>query len=159
MELIQKYSITELIFIFTVAGIALKSFITFCEWGHERLNKFFNRDTKEEKQKRIIQNRLDEYDKLLKNLSEDRKELQNTLDILNERVNLLIKSDKDDIKAYITREHHYFCYQKGWIDDYSLDCIERRFEHYLEEKGNSFVEGLMEEIRDLPMKPPQKTDK
>jgi hypothetical protein len=38
-----------------------------------------------------------------------------------------MKSDKDSIKAFITKEHHYFCYEKGWIDDYNLDCLEKRF--------------------------------
>ena len=46
-----------------------------------------------------------------------------------------MNSDKDAIKAFITREHHYFCYQKKWIDDYSLDCIEKRYEHYKEEEA------------------------
>ena len=67
-------------------------------------------------------------------------------------IETLIESDKDDIKAYITKEHHYFVYQKGWIDDYSLDCIERRYDHYVAEGGNSFIKGLMEEIRNLPKK-------
>jgi hypothetical protein len=63
---------------------------------------------------------------------------------------MLIDSDKDDIKAFITREHHYFCYQKGWVDDYSLDCVERRYAHYEQEGGNSFVEDLMKDLRKLP---------
>ena len=67
---------------------------------------------------------------------------------------LLVESDKDDIKAFITREYHYFCEQKGWIDDYSMDCIERRYNHYLEERGNSFIAQLMEAIRALPRKKP-----
>ena len=69
---------------------------------------------------------------------------------LSKKVDILIQSDKDDIKAFITREHHYFCYQKGWIDDNSLDCIEKRYTHYQKEGGNSFIETLMEQIRELP---------
>ena len=37
-----------------------------------------------------------------------------------------------------------------WIDDYSLDCIERRYKHYIDEGGNSFIGQLMIEIRKLP---------
>lgn len=65
-------------------------------------------------------------------------------------VDMLIASDKDDIKAYITKEHHYFCYEKGYIDDYSLDCLERRYGHYKDEGGNSFAEDLMKDVRTLP---------
>ena len=74
---------------------------------------------------------------------------------LSAKVDMLTASDKDAIKAFITREHHYFCYQKGWIDDYSLDCLERRYQHYVEEEGNSFVGQLMEEIRALPRQEPK----
>ena len=43
-----------------------------------------------------------------------------------------------------------------WIDDYSLDCIERRYKHYIDEGGNSFIGQLMIEIRKLPHQPPHK---
>ena len=75
---------------------------------------------------------------------------QKALEKMQKQIDLLIESDKDDIKAYITKEHHYFCYEKGWIDDYSLDCIEKRYGPYVEEKGNSFVKSLMIELRSLP---------
>ena len=70
------------------------------------------------------------------------------------KINILIDSDKDDIKSFITKEHHFYCYEKHWIDDYSLDCIERRYKHYQEENGNSFVADLMKEIRQLPKQEP-----
>jgi hypothetical protein len=41
-----------------------------------------------------------------------------------------------------------------WIDDFSLNCLEKRYEHYLAEKGNSFVHNLMDDLRALPKKPP-----
>ena len=64
-------------------------------------------------------------------------------------INLLIESDKDSIKSFIVKEHHYYT-QIGWVDDYSLDAIERRYKHYQEEGGNSFVHTLMAELRALP---------
>ena len=67
-----------------------------------------------------------------------------------DKVNLLIASDRDDIKSWITEKHHYYCYSQEWIDDYSLDCIEKRFAHYQDEGGNSFIAALMAEIRALP---------
>ena len=42
----------------------------------------------------------------------------------------------------------------GWIDDFSLDCLERRYQHYADEGGNSFIEGFMEELRALPKQDP-----
>ena len=65
-------------------------------------------------------------------------------------MSILLASDKDDIKSWITEKHHYFCYEKKVIDDYSLDCIEKRYQHYVDEGGNSYVATLMREIRALP---------
>ena len=73
---------------------------------------------------------------------------------MKDKIDMLIESDKDDIKAYITSKHHHFCYEQKWIDDFSLDCLERRYAHYTEEGGNSFIKSFMEELRSLPKSPP-----
>jgi hypothetical protein len=46
--------------------------------------------------------------------------------------------------------------QKGYIDDYCLDCLEKKYKHYVKEGGNSFIESLMKEIRNLPRTPQNK---
>jgi hypothetical protein len=92
--------------------------------------------------------RFDELEATVKDIADNMKDM-------SDKVNILMDSDKDDIKAWITKEHHYFCYQKGWIDDYSLDCLERRYAHYKEENGNSFIKDLVEEVRNLPKQPPK----
>lgn len=81
--------------------------------------------------------------------------MEESIDKLSKKVDILMKSDRDAIKAFITREHHYFVYQRGWIDDYSLDCIERRYTHYNEQGGNSFIQTLMTDLRNLPKQEPK----
>lgn len=154
MEMLQNYSIEEIIIFFVIAGVTIKGFISFWDWGTDRLRKVFKKEHEEQKEKDDFQERFEKNEESLKILSNGQEQINNILSNLNDKVNLLVNSDKDDIKAFITREHHYFCYQKKWIDDYSLDCIERRFEHYKKEKGNSFIARLMEEIRNLPKNPP-----
>ena len=73
------------------------------------------------------------------------------IDKMARAVDILIASDKDDIKAWITEKHHYFCYDLGYIDDYNLQCIEARYKHYKEEDGNTFIDGFMGDIRALPI--------
>ena len=65
-------------------------------------------------------------------------------------VNILVNSDKDSIKSWIVEKHHHFCYEIKAIDYYSLESIERRYEHYKQEEGNSYVATLMEELKALP---------
>jgi len=72
------------------------------------------------------------------------------IDKMSKAITILINSDKDDIKAWITEKHHYFCYELGYIDDYNFQCIEARYQHYKEEDGNTFIDSFMEDIRNLP---------
>ena len=134
-QLLSQYSVGEIITFIIILALATKQFVEFCDWV---IKKVSNRDTKQinhyEAEKRLAE-RLDELEK---NSIETNKALAE----LKDCVRLLIESDKDAIKAYITEKHHHFCYEKKYIDDYSLD--------YVEEKGNSFIEKLMNELRDLP---------
>ena len=77
------------------------------------------------------------------------------LNKLSEKIDVLIASDRDDIRSFITKEHHYFCYEKGWIDNFSLECLENQYSHYVDEGGNSFIKAFMEELRRLPKQNPK----
>lgn len=147
VDLLSKYSISEILIFIVMLVIATKQAIEFIDWAKGKITK---RDAKHI-------NQYEEEKDLLTEIQYFKKEIKNTQDTLNkmqEQIDLLINSDKDAIKAYITKEHHYFCYEKEWIDDYSLDCLEKRFSHYVEEKGNSFIESLMNELRKLPRQEP-----
>ena len=143
LDLFTKYSITDIIMFLVILAVAIKQCLDFFDWVRSKIS---NRDNKKIKK---YENEKD----LFAELEFFKTEVINTqkaLEKMQKQIDLLIESDKDDIKAYITKEHHYFCYEKGWIDDYSLDCIEKRYGHYVEEKGNSFVKSLMIELRSLP---------
>lgn len=87
---------------------------------------------------------------LIEGLTEKQNATDEYLKKMSDKIDLLIESDKDDIKSYITREHHRFCYDLKEIDDFSLDCLEKRFKHYSDEGGNSFIQEFMQELRKLP---------
>lgn len=142
-ELLQNFTIEQiLVFVVLLAG-AIKGVISFFDWVAERLRKVFNGQTKKEQETQHAQELIQKLFDMQKKTDEDIKQLSSQID-------LLMESDKDDIKAWITREHHYFCYTLGYIDDYSLDCIEKRYKHYQDEGGNSFIADLMKELRALP---------
>lgn len=142
-ELLQNFTIEQiLVFVVLLAG-AIKGVISFFDWVAERLRKVFNGQTKKEQETQNAKELIQKLFDMQKKTGEDIKQLSSHID-------LLMESDKDDIKAWITREHHYFCYTLGYIDDYSLDCIEKRYKHYQDEGGNSFIADLMKELRALP---------
>jgi methyl-accepting chemotaxis protein len=70
---------------------------------------------------------------------------------MSEDLALLKASDKDAIKAFLSDKHEEFV-NKGWIDDYNMDICENRYNHYKAYHGNSFIEGFMNDIRELPNK-------
>lgn len=167
VELLTTYSLTEiLIFIVLLAG-AYKALSSFIDWWKTKRRKDTLEEMKPEELEKQLNQEKEERKKQLEEL--DIKHEQRILDLqqkiggvadqvsdLSNKIDLLIESDKDDIKAYVTREYHYFVEQKGWIDDYSMDSIERRYTHYLQENGNSFVSQLMDALRALPRTPPEK---
>lgn len=106
-------------------------------------------------EKEKMNQRIEDGEKFMSQLREHQKHNDEILKNLSKKIDTLVESDRDDIKAYITKEHHKFCYDKGWIDDFSLDCLEKRFKHYADEGGNSFICGFMQELRTLPKRPPQ----
>ena len=139
VDLLEKFTLQDIVLMLVMFALAFKGCITFFDWCWKRIRKEVDKA-----------NKPNELEKDLEANTHEIEQLQNSLNEVTKMVLLLLESDKDDIKAFITREHHYFCYQKGWIDDYSLDCIERRYNHYKDQGGNSFIQNLMTEIRALP---------
>lgn len=148
IELFNKYTATEIIMFIVLLAIALKGIIVFFDWAHNRIKQHFDKDYKDIKEKEVLDEKFNQG-------SEDFQELKESVSNLCKEVKTLVESDQEDIKSFITKEHHYFCYKKGWIDDYSLECCEKRYQHYKDRGGNSFISGFMEEMRALPKVPPQ----
>lgn len=140
-QLFTHYSASEIILFIIILALAIKKFVEFFDWAKKRAKQA----VKESDIPYQLACITEKHDQQL-------CEIKNELNSLRESINLLIESDKDDIKQSITESHHYFCYKLKSIDDYSLDCIEKRYSHYTEEGGNSFVETLMQELRALPRK-------
>ena len=146
-QLLSTFSFGEIILFIVLIAVAFKEIFNFLDWVSEKVKK---RDNKHQ----IAVSRDQRIDQQLVEVQSELKHITETVDKTNVEVNILKESDKDDIKAFITREHHYFCYTKGWIDDFSMDCIEKRYGHYVQENGNSYVADLMQDLRALPKQNP-----
>lgn len=144
IEILKQYALQDIVIFVVLLALAIKGCVSFIDWMKQRINKaVIHSDMPNQ-----LKNNIDDHSKEIEGLKEGLNEIKNL-------VNLLIESDKDAIKAFITREHHYFVYQKGWVDDYSLNCIEQRYSHYKDQGGNSFIGNLMTELRQLPKQPPE----
>lgn len=139
IQLLTQFDMTTILIFIILIALSAKGIITFFDWVKERIMKMFNKQSKKEKELEQLQQQ-----------ELDIKELRKNIESIQSNINLLIESDKDDIKAYITEKHHFYCYQQKYIDDYTLNCLEKRFNNYETEGGNSFVHNLMDELRALP---------
>lgn len=141
IQLFSHYSAGEVIMFIIILAIAIKEFVQFKDWAKIRTTQAVKQSQQPAQLKQITEH----HEEQINNIQTDIKDIKDS-------INLLIESDKDDIKQSLTKDHHYFCYKLKSIDDYSLDCMERRYSHYTDEGGNSFVETLMNEVRALPRK-------
>ena len=153
-ELLTKYTLTEIILFIFVFATSLKGFFTLWDYFYDKIKRHFKEETEEEQDKINITKQLADISAQIENINAqhtlDRQELIKKIDETNDTIGVLLASDKDDIKSWITEKHHYFCYESKCIDYQSLDCMEKRYRHYVDEGGNSFVADLMKEVRALP---------
>ncbi len=163
-DFFSRYSVSEIVIFIIALAFAVKEFITFVDWGKDRLKTTYDKSNKSKENHRELRNEINELNNKLNQLFDENKrvnekltDINRSFENVNKRVEMLIDSDKEDIKAYITEKHHFFVYERGWVDDHSLDCLEHRFAVYKQEHGNSFAEGLMNEIRALPKCPPNES--
>ena len=148
-DLLTTYSLTDILVFIVMLAIAYKGMCGFIDWWKGKRKKDTLAEMKPDELEQELKKQETKLQEIESQRERDRDELKEWLASLAKKVDLLISSDKDDIKAYITREYHFFI-DRGWIDDYSMDCLEKRYEHYVQEDGNSFVAELMAQLRALP---------
>lgn len=109
-----------------------------------------------------VTTRIEGNEKLVKKLRTEVMDYKNTTDKIletihkiDEKIGILIDSDKETIRTFIMTEYNKWVIDKKEIDLISLQNIERLYTKYLEEIGDSgdeFIEKLIKELRNLPTK-------
>lgn len=150
IDLLQHYSLSDIVLFIVFLSVAVKGFITFFDWATTRLKEHFNIEFKKDIEKKEQEQKMHQIEQAIQELRQSQKKQNEILQTLSHKIGVLIDSDRDDIKAFITEKHHFYCYQQGWIDDFNMECLEKRYEHYADEGGNSFIGGFMKELRKLP---------
>ena len=155
LELLGTYSLTQIVTFIVLLAIAVKEGITLVIWFKDFFKKKFNDDMKNTVATKERNEQICKIKEDMQTLIDSQEKIFKEIESFKQQLEMIIESDKDDIKSWITEKHHFYCFEKKWIDDYSMDCIEKRYGHYKDEGGNSFIEELINELRSLPKIPPQ----
>ena len=148
-ELLARFELTDIIIMLTLLIVGAEKLIKAIDWLRARFRKSYDEENtlKEEVED------LNKFYEEKKVVDEGFAKVNARIDKICDLVDMLVESDKESINAYITERHHFFVQERKWIDYHSMDCLERRFAIYEREHGNSFVEDLMNDLRQLPKMP------
>lgn len=149
-DLLNTFSIEQILLFIVMLAIAIKGISSWIDWAKSKAGRLIEKTNEKKEIQKSIESLTQSQQTMREEIEFCQKQTKEAIGKIENSIDLLLASDRDDIKAWITQQHHYFCYQLGYIDDYNLDCIEKRYGHYEDEGGNSFVHDLMEEIRALP---------
>lgn len=156
--LFSQYSIESIILFLVAIAVAIKGVSELWEFFYTKLRKYFNYQTqKEQSHKEVIEGieelkqeiillRTEEIAPLKQQVD---KSVERTKDIKNQ-VNLMTERLQETARSHIIDKHHYFCYELRHIDDLSLQSLEREYLYYKAAGGDTYIDGLMEDIRELP---------
>lgn len=139
----ENYSFAEsFIFIITIL-IGAKILSSLFEWVYETLDKYFLNKTQKNE---VIEDLKQEQ----KNVVTELKKINEKLSTVEEQIRIVTNRLQENSKSYIIDKHHYFCHQIKAIDDFSLQSLEIRYMYYKSEGGDTYIDGLMQEVRELP---------
>ena len=115
----------------------------------ERVDKKVDKQQKENNLTAMLQGFQESLSKIDKKLDDQDARFEK----IETKLDDLTESDKNDIKGWIVEQYHKFYVDQGWIDAFSADTIDRRYNDYKKEGGNSYISTLMDRLHTLPMDP------
>lgn len=135
VQFFQQYTLEATIIFLFMFGTALKQ-------GYE-LVQYFRNKTVDHVDK--IREQEEALEQVIKNMQQQQKQLQSITDKIDE----LLVSDKDSIKSWIVMLYKQYKKDPSGLDSMQMDLLERRFSHYKKEGGNSYIDNLMQELREI----------
>lgn len=181
--LLNNLSTEGVILTFLLFAVSLKFLWDLFGYIYDKLKGFFDIQSSKERQHEEIINSLNSLAQNFKEQKEQNANSQKKVDKISQQldaqqqqendlkaaierqtneisglkgqISTLTERTQDSTRAYLIDKHHHFCYQVHGIDDMSMQDIERRFMYYKVAGGDTFIDGLVDEIRALPRLTPE----
>lgn len=123
VELLATYSIAEIIIFLFMIAVAAQESIKLIDFFYDKLKRHF--------------------------LGIESAPRADAVRQIQEKVDLLIASDKDNIRGWVVQQHQYLKKHPEDLDEMMMDCLEKRYGHYKAEGGNSYIDQLIENLRTM----------
>lgn len=167
-QLLSQYDIESLILVVILLLVGAKSLGEALVWLRKTTSVRFQKDFKTE---RVVEQH-EGFENKLSNLLEETESLKECLHTVGTDLSFLsqeVKSMQDKLSAlednqfdirehflytirvYIIEKYHYHYCMVHQIDEVTLDTLENQYAKYKELGGDSFIDGLMNKIRELPL--------
>lgn len=144
VKLMQQTSFENLFLLFVFVLASAKAFGELIDWAYKKLKIYFgSKESTADFQAEVL-SRLSHIEKQCSSADEQIRGLQDTLQIVQERL-------QNSTRSYIIDKFHYYVYQIGAIDEAALQDLERRYAYYKKAGGDTFIENRMARIRTLPL--------
>lgn len=164
IELLETLTLEQLLIYLTLIAIAFKACVDFFFWCKGLYQKKFDKDHNDVSKQEALEQHYEncktqyaestiKYDNLEKKIDALTEIMDTRIDKIEWQLERLTESDMHSHKSWIVEKHHNLMKQ-NWVDDFTMDTLEKRYADYLAEGGNSYVGGLMTELRSLPHFPP-----
>lgn len=134
-NLLETFDLKTIIFVLFMTAVATKELIQLYQYFR---GKIYGRYEKQDNRKEIIDSMEKSMQSILSKVEE-----------ISKKLTLLQESDRDAIKSWIVMLYHKYKEDDTELDSMQMDLLERRYQHYKDQGGNSYVDELMEELRSI----------
>ena len=141
-EILNKYTLVELILLFCGLVIAAKVIGQAIEWVMGKARGRFSKEEEDTRQSQRIETELS-------NLSEGMLGINNRLSAVERSIDNINTNQIDDMRIYLIDKYKYYK-SLGRIDEMSHQLIESKYVTYKRTGGDTYIDGIMNEIRALP---------
>lgn len=131
LQLLQAYGIQGIIVFVFMLAVAIKQLIELISYFKKKRDESYQTDHKDQQQDETIA-------KVVKLVGK-----------LTTEMDLLIQSDKDSIKSWIVERYNHFKRHPEELDQMQWDLLNKRYQHYKDEGGNSYIEDVMAKLKDI----------
>lgn len=150
IALFSQYSMEGILVLCILMLVAFKFISELIDFAYNKLKCYFNKETQKEDWKKSISEGLQELNAQLSSVNQEMFQVTSRLEGVEKNLKLTEERLQENTRSYLIDAHHRFVYQEKAIDDLNLQSMERRYVYYKAAGGNSFIDGLMKEVRQLP---------